>query len=117
MGPARPLTSTTATMAPPTACMISRRPAASPRRSSANPSKPNAATAKAKTAAVAPPISPAATSSPAAIGMPPPRGVGTVWEDRCPGTSIMAARRNSGIVTASAAATTAPHAATAITDQ
>ena len=82
VGPARPLTSTTATRTPPAACMISRRPAVSPRRSSANPSKPNAATAKAKTAAIAPPIRPAATSSPAAIGIPPPRGVGTVCEDR-----------------------------------
>ncbi len=112
-GPGRPLTSTTATTALPTAWMSSRLPAASPRMSSVNPSNPKAATAKAKSAAIAPPITPAATSNPAAIGIPPPRGVGTVCEDRGPGMSIMAARRNSGIITASAAATTAPHAATA----
>ena len=78
VGSARPLTSTTATMALPAACQISRRPGGSPRRSSANPSNPNAATAKPKTAASAPPISPAATSNPAATGIPPPRGVGMV---------------------------------------
>ena len=67
---------------PQAACTASRRPGVSPRMSSANPSRPKAATAQANTVASAPPISTAATSSPATTGMPPPRGVGTVWEDR-----------------------------------
>ena len=80
--PGRLLTRTRATRMPQAACAASRRPGVSPRMSSANPSRPKAATAQANTVASAPPIRTAATSRPTTTGMPPPRGVGTVWEDR-----------------------------------
>ena len=55
--------------------------------------------------AVAAGISAAASTRAIAIGAPPPRGVGTVCDDRWLGVSIAATRRSSGIVTGSAAAT------------
>jgi hypothetical protein len=107
-------TNAAATTALPAPCSPSRQPTGSPRKSSASPIRPKAATATANTVAAAPPMSTAATSSPAATGAPPPRGVGVVWDDRGPGMSI-AARRSSGMVTGSATTTTVPHVTAAKT--
>ncbi len=70
---------------------------------------PNTATVAAKVSPVKPLTSSPAKISPMAIGAPPPRGVGTVCDDRRPGTSIAAARCSNGMVTGSAAITKAPH--------
>jgi hypothetical protein len=112
-----------ATTALPAACWTSRPPAGSPRRSSSRPRMPKNATATAN--ASASPDAPGtgftsprlasspATSRPSAIGAPPPRGVGTECDDRCPGMSITMSLRNRAIVSGSATTTIAPHARTA----
>ena len=96
-------------------CSTSRRRTDSPVRSSPNPIMLNAATAIVKAAAAGLRTNSAATTSPRAIGAPPPRGVGTVCDDRGFGTSIAAARRSSEIVSGSDRATTEPHETAAIT--
>jgi len=89
-------------------CSASRYLTDSPVRSSMSPITLNAATAIMKAMATGPRMSSAARTSPTAIGAPPPRSVGTVWEERRLGTSIAAARRSSEIVTGSARTTTLP---------
>jgi hypothetical protein len=107
--------STAAMARPATPCSSSRRRAGSPVRSSAKPMAANAATATAKVIATVPCISSsAANTRPTAIGAPPPRGVGTLCDDRSFGTST-AARRSSGISTGSAAVTKAAHISAAKT--
>jgi hypothetical protein len=108
------LTSTAAAAMLPAACSTSRRRTESPLRSSANPITPKAATAMAKATPAESPMSSAASTSPTAIGAPPPRGVGTLWDDRRLGTSNAAARRSSEMVTGSATTTTPPHESAAI---
>ena len=95
-------------------CDASRDRTDSPDRSSASPMAANAATAIARAIAAGVRISSAARMSPAAIGAPPPRGVGTEWDDRPFGMSMAAARRSSRMVTGSVARTSAPHEAPAI---
>ena len=89
-------------------CMASLRPAGRPPRSSAKPMAAKAATPIANITATVPWISSTATTSPAAIGAPPPRGVGTLCDDRPFGMST-AVRRSSGMSSGSATVTHAAH--------
>jgi len=74
----------------------------------------NAATAIAKATAAGLRVSSAASTSPTAIGAPPPRGVAAVCDERRFGTSIAPARRSSAMVTGSARTTTLPQETAAI---
>jgi hypothetical protein len=102
------LISTQATTMPAEHCSTSRWPTDSPDRSSASPIAAKSATAMPNAADPALCMSAAATRSPAAIGAPPPRSVGTVCDDLGPGTSMADARRRSAIVGGSAVTTMAP---------
>jgi hypothetical protein len=104
----RGLMNTQAATAPAEHWSTSRSPTDSPQRSSASPIAAKSATAIPNAADGTLCMSAAAMTSPAAIGTPPPRGVGTVCDDLRPGTSIDDDRRSSMIVTGSAATTMAP---------
>jgi hypothetical protein len=117
-GRLNPETSRPATTTPPAPCSASRANAGSPRRSSTRPRAPKKPTAARNADASLPLAAGAkatASSTPAAIGAPPPRGVGTECDDRSPGTSMTASRRSAAIVSGSATATITPQADTAHT--
>ena len=111
-GRCRGVMSSAATPALPTHWSSRRRTAVSPRRSSTNPRAPKKPIAAPNGTAALPRTRTTATSSPTTIGSPPPRGVGTVCDERAPGVSI-ASRRSRGIVSGSATMTTMPQHSTA----
>ena len=100
-------------MALPVAWSASRRETGSPRRSSRKPSTAKKPTAAANAALAPLRVMATAASSPTAIGRPPPRGVGTLCDERTEGTSTACMRRSNGIVAGTATMTIAPLQATA----